>query len=121
MFAYHNYDTISLFGHEYQNGNNEPLIFYIERESGNFTYDEQCLEPAEMNFHFWGEKEVIYNILPVELNKPANWTFMECELEGIEEASPIIGNPPCIHHQNRLTYALRFLLPVAGNDPPVEL
>ena len=121
IFVYNNYEDIDLFGYEYENENGEKLIFYIENASGNFTVDEQCLDPNEMNFHFYGEKEVIYNILPLEYNKPPNWIFMECDLEGKEESSPIGSCYPTIHHQNKLTYATRHLAAIAVIGPPIEL
>jgi hypothetical protein len=119
-FVYNSYDTINLFGHEYENDNGEKLIFYVENASGTFTWEEQCLKPEEMNFHFFGEREVIYNILPVEYNKPQNWTFMGCDLEGKQEPSPL-GGIQTIHHQNELTYALRHLSAKFIIDPPIEL
>jgi hypothetical protein len=120
-FIYSGYEDLPVFGHEYTNENDEYLIFYIENPSGTFTSVEKCLDPDEMNFHFFGEREVIYNIIPVEMNKPANWTFMECLIEGKQETNPGNGDIPCIHHDNILTYALRYLAPIGIIKPPVEL
>ncbi len=120
-FAYRNYEQIELFGHEYEDENGAKLIFYKENENGTFTWDDKCLEPDELNFHFNGEKEVIYNILPFELNKPTNWVFMECDLEGLSEENPHSGDIPSIHHNNELTYALRYLVAIDIIYPPIEL
>jgi hypothetical protein len=119
-FIYNSYDYIGLFGDEYENETGEKLIFYIENQTGTFTWDEKCLQPDEMNFHFFGEKEVIYNILPEELNKPSNWIFMECDIDGLQEWNPQT-NKQCIHHNNTLTYALRYLAPIGILEPPIEL
>ncbi|MCD4664299.1 MAG: hypothetical protein K8R68_03440 [Bacteroidales bacterium] len=124
-FGYSDYEVIERFGHEYKNEDDEYLIFYKENASGNFTGEDKCLhligEENELNFHFYGEQTVIYNILPVELIKPSNWTFMECAIEGFEEENPNNDNIPCIHHNNDLTYALRYLIPIGIIDPPSEL
>jgi hypothetical protein len=123
-FVYGPNELITLYGHEYMNENNEYLIFYIEREDGNFTWEDKCLhlvgEVNELNFHFWGEETVIYDILPQELNKPANWTFMECSIVG-EFGNSFSTNYPCIRHKTTLTYAMRYLVPIGIISPPVEL
>jgi len=120
-FVYSSFDTINVFGHEYTNNNNEYLVFYIENPLGIFTWEEKCLDPDEMNFHFFGESEVIYHVLPGALNKPPNWTFMSCIIVGKEEPNYNNGNIPCIHHENTLTYALRYLVPVVIIEPPIDL
>jgi hypothetical protein len=120
-FVYSPNDTIPVFGHEYTNDVGEHLIFYIENPMGTFTWAEKCLDPDEMNYHFFGQQEVIYNILPVELNKPANWTFMDCLIEGKQGTNPDENDIPCIHHYNTLTYALRYLVPVFIIEPPIDL
>jgi len=121
IFGYKYYEDIDLFGHEYENDNGEKLIFYIENASGTFEDSVCCLEPDEMNFHFYGEREVIYTRVPVDLNKPSNWIFMECDLEGKQEPSPIGDRNPTIHHQNKLTYATRYLAAIGVIGPPIEL
>lgn len=121
IFCYKSYEDIDLFGHEFENENGEKLIFYIEDANGVFPDSVKCLEPDEMNFHFFGEREVIYNILPQEYNKPPNWIFMECDLEGLEEPSPVGSYYPTIHHKNKLTYALRYLAAISVIGPPIEL
>ncbi len=120
-FVYDNYEVIELFGHEYSNDMGEKLIFYKDNETGIFTWNEKCLDPDEMNFHFYGEREVIYNILPIVLNKPINWSFMECFLEGKEEENPSLGYIHCIHHNNNLTYALLHLVEIGVIRPPINL
>ncbi len=120
-FIYSDYEQIELFGHEYENNNGEKLIFYIENENGNFTINDKCIVPNEMNFYFFGEQEVIYNILPIDYNKPSNWIFMECDIDGLQEDNPNSGYIPSIHHNNELTYALRHMIAGEILDPPVEL
>ena len=124
-FGYSDYEQISLFGHEYKDESGEYLIFYIEDTTGNFSWEDKCLhlvgDENELNFHFFGEREVIDWLLPNDLNKPYNWTFMECLIEGKEEGNPHANDIPCIHHNNDLTYALRYLIPIGIIDPPVEL
>jgi len=120
QFDYSDYEPVVLFGHEYVNESGEKLIFYKENESGTFTWDEKCLDPDEMNFHFFGEREVIYFRIPIDLNKPSNWVFMECDLDGNQEFNPT-NRFPSIHHNNNLTYALRHLVPIGIIVPPIEL
>ena len=120
-FAYRSYEQITLFGHEYEDESGAKLMFYIEKENGIFTIHDKCLIPDEMNFHFNGEKEVIYTRVPVTLNKPSNWVFMECDLEGKVEPNPNAGDIPSIHHNNKLTYALRYLVAIVIIGPPIEL
>lgn len=114
-------DPIHRFGHEYQNTAGEYLIFYIAKADGNFTADDKCLVTEEMNFHYFGQKEVIYNIIPEELNKPTNWVFMACELTGKRETNPEQNNIHCLHHGNSLDYAYRYLVPIWDIGIQVEL
>lgn len=96
------------------------LIFYCTQAAGTFTPGvEDCLSPDEMNFHFEGEKTVIYEKLPIELNKPTNWVFMECIIEGILEYD-INGNS-IMFHKNYLTYAYLYVVPVGEIEQPKEL
>jgi len=96
------------------------LIFYVTEAAGQFTQGvEDCLIPDEMNFHFEGEKTVIYQNLPVELNKPQNWTFMECNLIG--RSIRDVNNNLIYYHKNYLTYAYRYLVPVSIIEPPIDL
>ncbi|MEZ5198066.1 MAG: hypothetical protein R2764_17255 [Bacteroidales bacterium] len=84
------------------------LIFYVTEAAGQFTQGvEDCLIPDEMNFHFEGEKTVIYQKLRVELNKPQNWVFMECDLKGFNIT---INDYLIYYHQNNLTFAFRYLV-----------
>lgn len=95
------------------------LIFYATEAVGQFTPGvEDCLIPDEMNFHFEGEKIVIYQKLRAELNKPQNWVFMECNLVG---KSITINDYLIYYHNNNLTYAFRYLVPIGIIDPPEEL
>jgi len=120
IFTYSAFEQIVLFGHEYENEMGEKLIFYKENESGSFTWEDKCLDPDEMNFHFYGEREVIYFRIPIYLNKPSNWVFMECDLDGNQKVNPS-NEVICIHHNNSLTYALRHLAAIEIIGPPIEL
>jgi len=116
-FDYSDYQTIIRFGHEYENAFGEKLIFYIENPNGTFTWEDQCLDPDEMNFHFFGERYVANTIVANELNK----IFMHCVILGDQETNPYLNYVPCIHHNNNLTYAIRHLIPIGIIDPPIEL
>jgi hypothetical protein len=126
-FKYSDFEDIPLFGNEYQNEEGENLIFCIEKANGDFTWEDKCLhynveeEKNELNFHFNGERTVIYNILPADLQKPSNWVFRECAILGKKEAVPDDPDTQAVHHQNSLTYALRHLVPIGVVDPPIEL
>jgi hypothetical protein len=120
-FIYSNYEQIYLFGYEYLDESGEYYIFYNENETGNFTWDEKCLEPTEMNFHFNGERTVIYQVLPDVLNKPQNWVFMVCDLQGKQDPKPDNPYIQTIHHRNYLMYAYRYLVPIGIIVPPIEL
>ena len=103
-YTYSDIDTVIRQGYEYQNSNGEYLIFYIVRPDGNFTPDDKCLEPDEMNFHFHGEETVIYEILEPELNK----TFMSCYLEGFQDDDNQYR--PRIRHKNELFFGIMHLV-----------
>ena len=88
------------------------LIFYCTEALGQFTPGvEDCLLPEEMNFQFEGEKTVIYQKLPIELNKPSNWVFRECNLKGLDVEDN--NGKTIYYHQNNLTYAYRYLAAIA--------
>lgn len=116
-FDYSDYQTVTKFGNEYQNELGEKLIFYKEDTNVPFTWEDQCLDPDEMNFHFYSERYVANNIVATELNK----TFMHCVLQGLLEPKPGNVEVQCIHHNNNLTYAIRHLIPIGSIDPPIEL
>jgi len=102
-YTYSDIDTIPLQGNEYQNSNGEYLIFYIVRPDGNFTPDDKCLNPDEMNFHYHGEETVIYDTLVSLLNK----SFMSCELQGLQDGDA--SGTPRIRHNNILFFGIRHL------------
>jgi hypothetical protein len=115
-------DTIiEKFGHEYEDENGNHLIFYIEDENGNFSYDDYCLDSEELNFHYFGQREVIYTRIPQEENKPDNWVLFFCKLIG--ESGPSVPNyqTPCLRHFNKLEYAYRYIVPIEDIGEPVEL
>ncbi|MDD4374533.1 MAG: hypothetical protein PHG67_11500 [Bacteroidales bacterium] len=118
-YIYVDHEFIERFGDEYLDDDGNYLIYYIEREAGDFTIDEKCLNWEELNFHYFGQKEVIYNIIPEEENKPENWKFMSCVLTG-KQANGRITMHPCLHHKNELTYAYRYLVPIEDIPLPTE-
>ncbi|MCD4695369.1 MAG: hypothetical protein K8S16_03925 [Bacteroidales bacterium] len=103
-FVYEIDELITLFGDEYTDESGDYLIFYIDNENGNFTWDEECLQPDEMNFHFNGEETVIYDILEPELGK----RFMVCDLEGLQDTDE--DENPRIRHNNILTFGIPHLI-----------
>lgn len=117
VFSYIPDDDIIVKGFEFDNPDDDTLdndldmlIFYRTSEIANLnplTPDGQCLEPYTMNFHYFGEWDVINNKLPERENKPSNWTFMTCDLLGEQYSDGIYV---IIHHKNTLTYAFRYLV-----------
>lgn len=113
-WVYSDYETIQIYGDEYTNSEDEFLIFYIVHTNGNpnFSDEERCLRTEvangfdEMNFHYNGEMEVIYEILEPQLDK---W-FMECTIEGREDSD--WSGYPRIRHHNALTFATAHLFPI---------
>ena len=103
-FTYSDIEEKHYKGYEFTNDDGEYLIFYIVRPDGNFTPDDKCLNPDEMNFHYHGEETVIYNILEPQLNK----SFMNCTLEGKQDVHQS-GNAR-IRHDNKLTFGIRHLI-----------
>jgi hypothetical protein len=113
--------VIEKFGHEYEDENGNHLIFYIEEENGNFSYDDYCLDSQELNFHYFGQRKVIYTKIPQEENKPDNWVLFYCKLTGLSGTSVPNYQTPCLRHLNELEYAYRYIVPVADIGVPVEL
>ncbi|OFY47785.1 MAG: hypothetical protein A2W85_13360 [Bacteroidetes bacterium GWF2_41_31] len=112
-------EDITVMGYEFDNpiddtpydNDLDKLIFYRTSEYTNLspsTADGQCLEPYTMNFHYFGELDVINHWLPARENKPSNWAFMTCDLLG--EQYPDGNNNVIIHHKSILTFALRYLV-----------
>ncbi|MDD3701919.1 MAG: hypothetical protein RBR10_11410 [Bacteroidales bacterium] len=120
-YIYVDHEDILKYGHEYIDNEGNYLIFFIEREDGNFSHDEKCLNNEELNFHYHGQRKVIYNIIPEEMNKPNNWKFVNCELTGELTSITLQDISYCIRHKNKLTYAYRYLVPVSEIPLPVEL
>jgi len=108
-------DTVHLYGYEYQNSNDEYLMFYIVSESGFFTHEEMCIETDmannidEMNFYYNGEFQIIHDILGPQLDK---W-FLECDIVGLTDSEDN-GNLR-IRHDNYLTFGSAHLV---HNGPP---
>ncbi|OFY13043.1 MAG: hypothetical protein A2X11_09580 [Bacteroidetes bacterium GWE2_42_24] len=108
-----------LDGHEFKNSFNENLIFYYESPTP-ITDEKRCLSYAKMNFHYFGEDEVIYDRMPVAYNRSVNWTFMNCCIEGEEDFIPSLGYYR-IRHINNLTYAYISAIPIDQVGLPVSI
>jgi len=110
VFSYGPNEEKIVYGFEFANPDDDTrdndldmLIFYRTSEYTNLsplTAEGRCLEPYTMNFHYFGEWEVINNKLPERENKPSNWTFMTCDLLG--EQYPSTEGYTIIHHLNSL-------------------
>nr|NQU90717.1 hypothetical protein [Bacteroidota bacterium] len=103
-WVYSDVDTVHRIGNEYMDENGKYLMFYMMKENGNFMHDDKCLEPDEMNFHYNGEFQVIYEILEPELGK----RFMDCDLIGVIDTD--YSSNPRIRHDNWLTFATPHLM-----------
>lgn len=111
--------TIKLIGHEYK-VENEYLIFYVE----NYTAVDECLTYTKMNFHYYGQKKVIYNMVPNDPKYQSQFEAMEdwvLQLVEIEGKNYTESYPRFIHHENKITYAERFLVPIEVMDLPIEI
>ncbi|MCF6318631.1 MAG: hypothetical protein L3J83_05005, partial [Proteobacteria bacterium] len=106
---YSDIESVTREGYEYQDENGDYLIFYILNANGNFTVDDKCLIPDEMNFHFYGEETVIYDKVAVELNK----TFLTITMKGLPDGDA--NNTPRIRHNNDLEYGIMRY----GNPPDI--
>lgn len=109
-----------LTGDEYKDENNNNLIFYNEKE-GEFIHDEMCLDYNEMNFHLEGEHIVIYSLMRITHNKPDNWEFLNCIIQGINDEKPGSETIHRIRHQNYLYYAFRYLVPIWEIEDPTSI
>jgi len=102
-----------LLGYEYLNpddpnpGDNEEdyLIYYCSNQNGNITWNNKCLDVNELNFYYYGERRVICDILPEELNKPDDWIFIFSDLEGTNYGPDVETN-----HKNGLYFARHLLV-----------
>ena len=111
---------IELIGNEYmQNG--AYLTFYVE----NFTEADMCLDYTEMNFHYYGEENVIYQRVPQfhpnfpVFNSVEDWVFLNCDFEGVQDI--VNYNTQRIRQINVLKYAQRYLVPLSEIPLPIEL
>jgi len=109
-----------LTGDEYKDESNNNLIFYNEKEGG-FIHDEMCLDYNEMNFHLEGEHIVIYSLMRITHNKPDNWEFLNCIIQGIKDNDPDHQEIQRIRHHNYLYYAYRYLVPVWEIEEPISI
>ncbi|MDP2722758.1 MAG: hypothetical protein Q8O72_08375 [Bacteroidales bacterium] len=116
-FSYGIIEYIERDGSEYDNiydpipGDNDldKLIFFRTDNPPDYplTIADECLDPTTMNFHYHGNIEVITDKIPVDENKPANWTFRECELVGEYFT---FDHRLTLHHKSTYGYALRYLV-----------
>jgi hypothetical protein len=94
-----------LEGYEFRNENTgEYPMFYIEKNTP-LTDDDLCLNYNEMNLHYNGEWAVIYDSMRIEFNRPCNWDFMLCDIQGKREE---FGSNPTTYrarHYNDLYYS----------------
>jgi hypothetical protein len=99
----------TLVGSEYTNSNGQYLMFYMEK-FGDFTDDEKCLDDGEMNMHYNGECEVIYDRMQITYNKPNNWEFMNCVIDGKHENIGPQNQQRIRHENNKLYYSYRHVV-----------
>jgi len=115
---------IELVGNEFKNENDENLMFYIEKPIDiDFTDDEICLIYTEMNFHYYGEQQVIYELVPQTFHQfidIEHWAFLDCNLKGRHVSNYLIGTH-VLQHFNDLDYAERILVPIGDIPDAIEL
>jgi hypothetical protein len=99
----------TLNGDNYKNANGDYLMFYME-SLVDFTDEQKCLDFTEMNFHFSGEMISILDSMPITYNKPANWEFISCVIDGLHKYNYPSFGIQCIRHINTLTYAYRNIV-----------
>lgn len=111
-----------LYGNEYQDADNNNLMFYIDKTT-TLTDDDICLDYNEMNFHFNGHHSVIYDIMPTSNNKPSNWQCIGWEIEGWQRdyQDPSTGDHYRIRHESILTYAYRHVVMISEIEDPISL
>ncbi|MDD2963532.1 MAG: hypothetical protein PHQ65_16800 [Bacteroidales bacterium] len=109
-----------LQGFEYENTNGEYLIYYISKTTP-LTEDELCLDYNDMNFHYNGEWEVIYDRLRVDYNRPCNWDFMLCEIGGKRVTSSWPSLLDMVRHHNYLYYSYHYWVRRDCIEDPISL
>ena len=103
-----NQPLITLQGNEYQNHGGDNLMFFHPDNGSGFTDEEKQLSADDMNYYYDNEYELIYTILPDELNYPfADYVLVNCEIIGEQFNDPGNDNILTLHHQNKLTYTRR--------------
>ena len=108
-------------GYEFINTGGNSLIFYMSKNSSqDFTDEEMCINTDEMNFHYNGEHEVIYDLVPAAYNKPSNWEFMGCNIEG-RYIIPDNSDFHFIQHFNELNYAYRNVVLIGEIGNPTSI
>jgi len=105
-----------LEGNEYNDANNNNLMFYIDKTDA-LTDIDICLDYNEMNYHFNGHFIVIWDLMRATYNKPSNWEFMAIDVIG-EDASYDIGDEHHnrIRHKSYIDFGYRYLV-----EPEIEL
>ena len=97
-----------LVGNEYDDENGDYLLFYLEKVNNNFTWEEKCLNPDEMNFHFHGTWEVIETL---EQDLGLQYAYAH-NLEGINDYDPQ-SMMYRIRHKSSFTHGKRHCLPAS--------
>jgi hypothetical protein len=113
---------IELEGNEFKDENDENLMFYLEKPIDiDFTDDEICLIYTEMNFHYYGEQQVIYELVPQTFDQfidIEHWAFLDCNLKGQYKSK---NETHLLQHKNILDYAERILVPIGDIPDAIEL
>ena len=93
----------------YQNTNGDNLIFFYPDNGSGFTNEEKKLYADDMNYYYNNEYEVIYNLVPHNEDYPfPDYVLVTCLINGEQFYDPNNGAILTMHHQNKLTYALRY-------------
>ena len=117
---------ITLEGDEpgYQNNNGDNLIFFYPDDGSGFTNEEKKLYADDMNYYYNNEYEVIYNLVPHNEDYPfPDYVLVTCIINGEQFYDPNNGNIITMHHQNKLTYALRYWVQdeIIPKPTPIDL
>ncbi|MDR0969407.1 MAG: hypothetical protein LBM67_02565 [Lentimicrobiaceae bacterium] len=103
-------ETIDVSGDAYQNQNGNHLMFYIEKSIGvPFTDGEKCLDPDELNFHYLGLQQVVYNRIPDDYSFASNRMLVSAGISGTKRDINDDSNSPyhCLIHDGLFTYGNR--------------
>ncbi|MEA2041864.1 MAG: hypothetical protein U9N85_04850 [Bacteroidota bacterium] len=116
---------IILQGNEYQNAQGDYLMFFYPDPDGDglFTDEEKQLSAEDMNYYYDNEYNLIYNILPEELNYPfPDYVLVNCEIDGNQLwYNNDFEDLTALRHKNELTYAHRYWVHKDIIPDPIEL